>query len=190
MAELGTQKVAVAGLARRLLQRPPAGTGRTWRMTLKVTVPVPLYLQHAVLAQDVGSVAELLEAVAMGGLEELGLSRAAEGGAGGGTKGSSLDPLEPALPEGGDGEDGRPCSAEEAEEEARRRGCARWLELDAIAARLRRYLGDSDPGAYPIDFFLSRSDSKIRPATGRKSAVPQCFQPARFSFLNWLEFCL
>ena len=24
----------------------------------------------------------------------------------------------------------------------------------------------------------------------RKSAVPQCFQPARFSFLNWLEFCL
>ena len=34
------------------------------------------------------------------------------------------------------------------------------------------------------------SDSKIRPATGRKSAVPQCFQPARFSFLNWLEFCL
>ena len=33
---------------------------------------------------------------------------------------------------------------------------ARWLELDAIAARLRRYLGDSDPGAYPIDFFLSR----------------------------------
>ena len=34
------------------------------------------------------------------------------------------------------------------------------------------------------------SDSKIRSATGRKSAVPQCFQPARFSFLNWLEFCL
>ena len=30
----------------------------------------------------------------------------------------------------------------------------------------------------------------IRVATGRKSAVPQCFQPARFSFLNWLEFCL
>jgi len=77
------------------------------------------------------------------------------------------------------GEDGRPCSAEEAEEEARRRGwsareaavvmecrlieaggggrcSARWLELDAIAARLRRDLGDSDPGAYPIDFFLSR----------------------------------
>ena len=79
------------------------------------------------------------------------------------------------------GEDGRPCSAEEAEEEARRRGwsareaavvmecrlieaggggrcSARWLELDAIAARLRRYLGDSDPGAYPIDFFLSRPE--------------------------------
>ena len=37
---------------------------------------------------------------------------------------------------------------------------------------------------------LPQSDSKIRPATGRKSAVPQCFQPARFSFLNWLEFCL
>ena len=35
---------------------------------------------------------------------------------------------------------------------------ARWLELDAIAARLRRYLGDSDPGAYPIDFFLSRPE--------------------------------
>ena len=34
------------------------------------------------------------------------------------------------------------------------------------------------------------SDSKIRSTTGRKSAVPQCFQPARFSFLNWLEFCL
>ena len=33
------------------------------------------------------------------------------------------------------------------------------------------------------------SDSKIRSTTGRKSAVPQCFQPARFSFLNWLEFC-
>ena len=35
---------------------------------------------------------------------------------------------------------------------------ARWLELDAIAAQLRRYLGDSDPGAYPIDFFLSRPE--------------------------------
>ena len=34
------------------------------------------------------------------------------------------------------------------------------------------------------------SDSKIRSTTGRTSAVPQCFQPARFSFLNWLEFCL
>ena len=34
------------------------------------------------------------------------------------------------------------------------------------------------------------SDSKIRVATGRTSAVPQCFQPARLSFLNWLEFCL
>ena len=45
MAELGTQKVAVAELARRQLQRPPAGTGRTWHMTLKVTVPVPLYLR-------------------------------------------------------------------------------------------------------------------------------------------------
>lgn len=45
MAELGTQKVAVAELARRQLQRPPAGTGRTWHMTLKVTVPVPLYLK-------------------------------------------------------------------------------------------------------------------------------------------------
>ena len=38
MAELGTQKVAVAELARRQLQRPPAGAGRAWRMTLKVTV--------------------------------------------------------------------------------------------------------------------------------------------------------
>ena len=37
---------------------------------------------------------------------------------------------------------------------------------------------------------LSRSDSKIRDGTGRTSAVPQCFQPARLSFLNWLEFCL
>ena len=35
-----------------------------------------------------------------------------------------------------------------------------------------------------------KSDSKIRSGTGRTSAVPQCFQPARFSFLNWLEFCL
>ena len=34
------------------------------------------------------------------------------------------------------------------------------------------------------------SDSKIRSTTGRTSAVPQCFQPARLSFLNWLEFCL
>ena len=33
------------------------------------------------------------------------------------------------------------------------------------------------------------SDSKIRSTTGRTSAVPQCFQPARLSFLNWLEFC-
>ena len=70
------------------------------------------------------------------------------------------------------GEDGRPCSAEEAEEEARRRGwsareaavvmecrlieaggggrcSACWLELDAIAARLRRDLGDFVPALTP-----------------------------------------
>ena len=37
---------------------------------------------------------------------------------------------------------------------------------------------------------LYLKNSKIRSGTGRTSAVPQCFQPARLSFLNWLEFCL
>ena len=33
-----------------------------------------------------------------------------------------------------------------------------------------------------------KNERKVRPATGRKSAVPQCFQPARFSFLNGSNF--
>ena len=76
---------------------------------------------------------------------------------------------------------GRPCTAEEAEGEARRRGwsaleaavvmecrridaggwggcSARWLELDTIAARMRRDLGDPNPGAYPVTLFLSRPE--------------------------------
>ena len=59
------------------------------------------------------------------------------------------------------------------------------MEAAATAIRNKRKKGKTrkDEGG-------DESDSKIRPATGRKSAVPQCFQPARFSFLNWLEFCL
>ena len=46
------------------------------------------------------------------------------------------------------------------------------------------------PFTYHATYRGAGSDSKIRSPTGRTSAVPQCFQPARLSFLNWLEFCL
>jgi len=59
-------------------------------------------------------------------------------------------------------------------------------------AALRAHRGQSQRGhtAATLKAHAHVSDSKIRSGTGRTSAVPQCFQPARLSFLNWLEFCL